>query len=93
MKNPTVLAINNGFYLFGDLLDNAPDGYVAMTSVAMFGGFSGGKGMPGVTRGERGATITLDRFDANKTCMWPINSVCGVYPSVDLYKFKGTTLR
>lgn len=93
MKNPTILAINNGFYLFGDLQDSPPSGYVAMTNVAMFGGFSGGKGMPGVARGEKGAEIILDKFDQSKTCMWPIQSVCGIYPSVNLYSFSGTKLR
>lgn len=93
MKNPTILAVNNGFYLFGDLLDNAPNGYIAMKEVAMFGGFSGGKGMPGIARGDSGSKLNLDRFEPDKTCIWPISSVCGVYPSIDLYKFKGTTLR
>lgn len=93
MKNPTIIAINNGFYIFGSLLDNAPEGYVAMTDVAMFGGFSGGKGMPGIARGDSGGKVNLDRFESNRTCMWPISSVCGVYPSIDLYKFKGATLR
>lgn len=93
MKNPTILAVNNGFYLFGDLQEGCVDGYIAMTNVAMFGRFSGGKGLPGVARGDGGATVTLDRFEAGKTCMWPLSSVCGIYPSIDLYDFSGTTLR
>lgn len=93
MKNPTIIAINNGFYLFGDLLDNAPSGFVAMTNVAMFGGFSGGKGMPGVARGDKDAKVTLDRFEPQKVCMWPLSSNCGIYPCIDLYNFKGTSLR
>lgn len=93
MEKPTILAINNGFYLFGNLLDNSPAGYVTMTDVAMFGGFSGGKGMPGVARGDLAATVILDRFDPKEVCAWPIMSVCGIFPSINLYKFKGTTLR
>lgn len=93
MENPTILAVNNGFYLFGDLLENAPNGYIAMTNVSMFGGFQGGKGMPGVARGDKDAIVTLDQFDKEKTCLWPVQSVCGIYPSINLYKFKGAKLR
>lgn len=93
MNNPTILAINNGFYIFGNLLENAPDGYVAMTDVAMFGGFSGGKGMAAIARGDSSSKVNLDRFESSKVCMWPLSSICGIYPSINLYKFKGTTLR
>lgn len=93
MKNPTIIAVNGGFYLFGNLLKDAPDGFICMSEVAMFGGFNGGKGMPGVARGDTAMKVTLDRFEPSSVCLWPIRSVDGIYPSVDLYKFSGTVLR
>ena len=87
-----ILAISGGFYYFGTEV-TAPEGYVALKKAAMFGGFAGGKGLPGVSRGDKSATVTLDRFDADEECLFPLSAVFAILPSVDLYAFKGTTLR
>jgi len=87
-----ILAISGGFYYYGTQVD-APDGYIALKDFAMFGGFSGGKGLPGVARGDSEAKVTLDRFAEGEIGYFPLESCLGVLPSVDLYKFKGTTLR
>ena len=92
MKKPTILCIAGGFYFFGDECA-APEGYVAITSAAMFGGFGGGLGLPGVARGAAGATVTLDRFAPADVQMFPISAVYGIFTSVDLYAFPGTTVR
>ena len=93
MKNPTILAIAGGFYFFGDEVPSTTPGYVCLKAAAMFGGFGGGKGLPGVSRGDREATVILDRFDEQMTCSFPESAVYGILPSIDLYTFKGTTLR
>jgi len=87
-----ILAVSGGFYFFGTEVD-APEGYIALKNAAMFGGFAGGKGLPGVARGDKAATVTLDRFDANEECVFPLSAVFAIIPSVDLYAFKGATLR
>jgi hypothetical protein len=92
MKNPTILAVAGGFYFFGDEV-TAPEGYVALTNGAMFGGFGGGKGLPGVARGDPKATVILDKFEDEKKLMFPITTVYAIFPSVDLYSKKTTTLR
>ena len=45
MNDYKIFIISGGFYFFGKEVQ-APDGYVALTECSMFGGFSGGKGMP-----------------------------------------------
>lgn len=87
-----ILAISGGFYFFGTEV-NAPEGYVALKKGAMFGGFGGGKGLPGVSRGDKSATVTLDRFDADEELLFPITAVFAILPSIDLYAFNGATLR
>ena len=76
----------------GDEVD-APEGYLALKDFSMFGGFSGGKGVAGVARGEKGAEVILDKFEDGEIGYFPLTSCYGVLPSVDLYKFKGTKLR
>jgi hypothetical protein len=93
MKKPTILAVSGGFYFFGDEVPAPQPGYVCLTKAAMFGGFAGGKGLPGVARGDAAATVTLDRFAENETLTFPETAVFAIMPSVDLYSFKGTTLR
>jgi len=104
MKNPTILAVSGGFYFFGDLdpLDQVgPDGtlvrseYATLRKPAMFGGFAGGKGLPGVARGDSAATVTLDRFDENQVVASPLFSgaTLAIMSSINLYGFKGTTCR
>jgi hypothetical protein len=92
ISKPTIFAIAGGFYYFGDEVP-APSGYVALKNAAMFGGFSGGKGLPGVARGDKEAQVTLDRFTEDSICTFPISSCYGIFESVNLYTFSGTTLR
>lgn len=87
-----ILAVSGGFYFFGTEV-TAPEGYVCLKKAAMFGGFAGGKGLPGVARGDKSATVTLDRFDADEECLFPLTAVFAILPSIDLYAFKGTTIR
>ncbi len=87
-----ILAVSGGFYFFGTEV-SAPEGYIALKAAAMFGGFGGGKGLPGVARGDKSATVTLDRLGADEECLFPITAVFAIITSIDLYTFKGTTLR
>lgn len=92
MKNCKLFVIAGGFYYFGEQVD-APPGYVALKSCSMSGGFSGGKGMPGVCRGDKAAKITLDRFEENSISYFPETACYGIHDSINLYEFKGTTIR
>lgn len=92
MKNTKIFAIAGGFYYFGTEVQ-APEGYIALKDAAMFGGFGGGKGLPGVARGDTEATVTLDRFAPDAICTFPVSSCYGILDSIDLYTFKGATLR
>lgn len=87
-----IFAISGGFYFFGTEVP-APEGYVALRAGAMFGGFGGGKGLPGVARGDEAATVILDRFDPDQDLIFPLSAVFAIMPSIDLYTFQGTTLR
>lgn len=87
-----ILAISGGFYFFGTEV-NAPEGYISLKNAAMFGGFGGSKGLPGVSRGDKSATVTLDRFEKDEELLFPMTAVFAILPSIDLYGFKGTTLR
>ena len=94
MKKTVILAIAYGFYIYGELIDDGKeDGFLKIVNAAMSGGFEGGKGIAGVARGDEAAKIKLDRFDPNEKCIFPLTSVVGIFPSIDLYKFKGTTIR
>jgi hypothetical protein len=87
-----IFAVAGGFYFFGTEIP-AADEYLSLTDAAMFGGFSGGKGLPGVARGDLEASVTLDRFSEGETLSFPITGVYAVMPSIDLYTAKGTTIR
>lgn len=87
-----IVAVSGGFYFFGTEVD-APEGYLYLKNAAMFGGFEGGKGVPGVARGDKSARVTLDRFEADEELILPLTAVFAIMPSIDLYTFKGTTLR
>lgn len=87
-----IFAVSGGFYFFGTET-SAPEGYLALKDAAMFGGFAGGKGLPGVSRGDKSATVTLDRFVEGEELIFPITAVFAILPSIDLYKFTGTTIR
>lgn len=90
--NTKIFAVSGGFYFFGTEI-TAPEGYVSLTAAAMFGGFGGGKGLPGVARGDKSSTVTLDRFEKDEELLFPTTAVFAIMPSIDLYAFKGTTLR
>lgn len=87
-----ILAVSGGFYFFGTEV-SAPEGYVALKKAAMFGGFSGGKGLPGVARGDKSSSVKLDKFDQEEELLFPVSAVFAILPSIDLYTFSGTTLR
>lgn len=92
-NNKVILAALYGFYFYGEQVD-APEGFVRLVDAAMFGGFGGGKGMPGVFRGDPSATVTLDKFGESKEILLPITSVIFISSgAVDLYNFKNTQLR
>lgn len=90
--NFKIVAANYGFYFFGEEV-KSEDGYIALKNASMFGGFSGGKGMPGVARGDKNAKVTLDKFDDKEEVIFPLTAVIAIMPSIDLYKFNGTTIR
>lgn len=94
ITNPVILAVSGGFYFFGNLVKGDPE-YATLEYPAMFGGFGGGKGLPGVARGDRDATVTLDRFDDNQRIMSPLwsGATLAVMQSINLYAFSGCTLR
>lgn len=92
MKKTVIFVIAGGFYYYGEEVQ-ASEGYIAMTNASMFGGFAGGKGLPGVARGDSAATVTLDRFNPESILTFPITSCYGILDCIDLYQFKGTTLR
>lgn len=92
MAKYKILAVMQGFYYFGEEV-TAPEGYIALKNGAMFGGFSGGKGVAGVARGDKSSKVSLDRFDKNEELLFPISAVIGILPSINLYDFSGSTLR
>lgn len=91
-ENWVIFIISGGFYFFGNEVQ-APEGYIAMEKCAMFGGFSGGKGMPGIARGEKDAKVTLDRFNSDDIQTFPTTACFGIIKSINLYNFSGTTCR
>ena len=91
-KNWKIVAGTNGFYFFGEEVQGA-DGYITLQNASMFGGFSGGKGLPGVARGDKSAKVTLDKFSDDASIVLPITSTVFIADSVDLYTFSGTELR
>jgi hypothetical protein len=93
MGKTVILVIASGFYYFGTRVDSGDPTMISIVNASMFGGFSGGKGMPGVARGDKDAKVTLDRFSPNEILEFPISACLGIVPSVDLYSFHGTTLR
>ena len=90
--NWKIFIIAGGFYFFGNEVE-AAEGYIAMDKCSMFGGFSGGKGMPGVARGDKDAQVTLDKFDQAEVQTFPLSACYGIISSIDLYSFKGTIIR
>lgn len=87
-----IITVAGGFYYFGQEVPSA-EGYIAIKNASMFGGFAGGKGVAGVSRGATDATVVLDKFEKDEECLFPIQNVYAILPCIDLYKFKGTTLR
>ena len=87
-----IMTLNGGFYYFGREIDSE-EGYLTLVEAAMFGGYSGGAGMPGVSRGAKDAKVNLDRFEPTAKISHPISAVISVAESINLYEFKGTTQR
>lgn len=92
MSEYKILAVAGGFYFFGRQAP-APEGYIALTEAAMFGGFGGGLGLPGVARGAAKSTVTLDCFEKESVQLFPVENVYAVMTSVNLHKHKGTADR
>ena len=88
-----MFAIAGGFYIFGEEVPPPVPGYVSCKNAAMSGGFGGGKGIPGVCRGDKDATINLDRFAPDEELHFPLTAVYAIMPCIDLYKSKIATLR
>jgi hypothetical protein len=95
MKNSNfnILVVTSGFYYFGEIVESPTEGYISLTNASMSGGFRGGKGIAGVSRGDSQASITLDRFQEKELLHFPISAVIGILPCIDLYNFKNTILR
>jgi len=91
-KNHKIIAVTGGFYFFGEEIPGA-DGYLTLEKFAMFGSFAGGKGLPGVARGDKEATVTLDFFADDQKGTFPLTAVLAIMDSIDLTKFSGTTIR
>lgn len=91
-KKWCVVAVAGGFYFYGAEV-SGPDGYITLREAAMFGSFSGGKGVAGVCRGDKEALVILDCFDPAEEVVFPITAVYVIMPSVSLYDKKSTTLR
>lgn len=88
-----IIGAIHGFYYFGEEIE-APEGYIRIKNAAMSGGFSGGKGIPGVHRGDTSAKIILDRHEPDTIIEFPVSAVIMImHNCVNLYEFKGTTLR
>ncbi len=85
-----IFTVAGGFYFFGKQIE-APEGFVGMEEGAMFGGFSGGKGLPGVARGDSAAKVTLDKIEGQ--AFFPLSAVYALIDCIDLHKFQGSTWR
>ena len=88
-----IITVAGGFYFFGKEVESDQEGFITIVEGSMFGGFSGGKGVAGVSRGDKEAKVTLDQFEKSEKLVFPISGVYAILPSIDLYKFKGSTLR
>ena len=86
-----IFVIAGGFYYFGKEVETQ-EGWLALTEASMFRGFQGGKGVPGVTRGDENAEVKLDQFEQDKVLYFPVSACYGIQPSINLYKFKGSTI-
>jgi hypothetical protein len=102
MENPVIVTVDGGFYFYANLLNLNNNGFLEVNHLSMFGGFDGGKGLPGVVRNDPKATVILDQFDSEDEIdssdvhLFPLTSVFAVHPvkkGKDLYTFKGATLR
>jgi hypothetical protein len=93
IKDPKIIAVKGGFYFFGDLIESPQPGYIALKNLAMFGDYEGGKGMPGVARGARGATVILDRFAEDEIGIFLETNCVGIFTSLNLYEQEYATLR
>lgn len=93
MKKHVIVAVASGFYFFGVEATSPDERFMRLTQCAMFGGFSGGKGMPGVARGDKDAYVTLDFFDESSHMEIPLSAVLFVVDSIDLSTWNNATIR
>ena len=91
MNNWKIFTVAGGFYFFGEEVV-APEGYIACKKCAMFRRFEGGKGLPGVARGDKDAVVYLDTFAEDEEAFFPLASVYAILPSINLYEFKGAII-
>ena len=86
-----IIVIAGGFYYFGTVT-RVTNEHIEIIDAAMFRGFSGGKGCPGVARGDKEAKVTLDCFNKDAILHFPMSACYGILPSINLYEFKGATV-
>lgn len=91
MKNPKVFIVQSGFYFFGNEVKPENEGFIEFDEGAIFRNFGGGKGLPGVLRGDKKATVSLDRYIASERVLLPEENVIGIVDSINLYDFSGCT--
>lgn len=91
-KNTVIVTVAGGFYFFGEEVGES-DGYVIVKNAAMFNDFYDGKGMPGVARGDKGASVTLDFFAPDAVLRCPRENVYAIIDSIDLSEWENTTKR
>jgi len=92
VTNPKIFILAGGFYIFGNEIQSSTAGYVACNQAAMFRGFGGEKGLPGVARGDKEATVKLDTFLQDQALFFPEENLIAIVPSIDLYQFKGAQI-
>ena len=90
--NPKIFILSGGFYIFGNEIQSSTVGYVVCNQAAMFRGFGGGKGLPGVARGDKEATVKLDTFIQDQELFFPEENLIAIVPSINLYQFEGAQI-
>lgn len=88
-----IITVAGGFYFFGKETESTQEGYITIIEGAMFGSFSGKKGVAGVASGNSASTVILDRFSPTEELVFPVCNVYAILPSINLYQFNGTTIR
>jgi hypothetical protein len=91
MENPKIFVTTFGFYYFGNEVETG-NNFIACNQGAMFRKFGGGKGLPGVARGDKNATVSLDTFELKEILYFHPSNLIAILPSINLYEFKGATI-